>query len=203
MQKFETLTAVAAPIVSPNVDTDQIFPSRFQSKNRADGRFGDYFLHDRRFDSEGQPKPDFTLNDERFCGAKILVAAANYACGSARPGAVYSHLDYGIRVVIAESFGAVFPTVAFKTGLLTIQLEPAQTTAIREQLLLAPGAKVTVDLREQIVVAPGGERFGFDIDSFAKRMLLDGLDEINLTLQHVDDIKLVEARRKALLPWLY
>lgn len=203
MQKFEKLTSVAAPLPMRDVDTDQIFPSRFQSRNRADGKFGDYFLHDQRFDGEGRPKADCILNDERLRGARILVAGANYACGSARPGAIYSHLDFGIRAIIAESFGAVFPTVAFKSGLLTVQLDAAHTSALRSQLLRAPGAEVAVDLEDQVVVAPDGQRFGFDIDPFAKRMLLEGIDEIDLTLKYVDEIQQFEARRRAAMPWVF
>src|ERR1700761_7221970 len=120
MTHFEVLKARAVPFTMDNVDTDQIFPSRFVSKDRADGEYGDYFLHDQRFDEAGNLKSQFILNDQRYHGARIIVASANYACGSARPGAIYSHLDYGISAIIAESYGSVFPTVAYKSGLLTI-----------------------------------------------------------------------------------
>jgi 3-isopropylmalate/(R)-2-methylmalate dehydratase small subunit len=202
MQKFEIVTAVAAPILARDVDTDQIFPSRFLSRNRAEGRYGDYLLHDQRFDSEGRTKPDFVLSDKRFRNAKILVAAANYACGSARPGAVFAHLDFGIRAIIADSFGAVFPTVAFKYGLLTAQLAPEHVAELLAQLLRAPGSQVTIDLPEQAVIAPDGQRFGFDIDPFAKRLLAEGLDQIGLTLAYREDIERFEERRRAGLPWL-
>jgi 3-isopropylmalate/(R)-2-methylmalate dehydratase small subunit len=201
MEKFETLTAVAAPITARDVDTDQILPSRFQSRNRADGRFGDYLLHDHRVDAEGRSK-GFVLDHESFRGAKILVAAANYACGSARPGAVFAHLDYGIRAIVAESFGAVFPTVAFKYGLLTVQLPPEQVAALREQLTRSPGAKVTIDLPAQVVIAPDGQHHDFEIDAFAKRLLVEGLDQIGLTLRYEKEIEKVEARRRAAMPWL-
>src|SRR3954454_22381581 len=108
MAKFEELKAIAIPLGFDNIDTDQIFPSRFSSKNRADGMFGEYLLHDHRFDDNGVKKRDFIFNDERLQGAQILVAAGNYACGSARPGAVFAHIDYGFRALIAESFGPVF-----------------------------------------------------------------------------------------------
>jgi 3-isopropylmalate/(R)-2-methylmalate dehydratase small subunit len=202
MQKFETVTAVAAPILARDVDTDQILPSRFLSRNRAEGRYGDFLLHDHRFDAEGRPKPDYVLSDERFRNAKILVAAANYACGSARPGAVFAHLDFGIRAIIAESFGAVFPTVAFKYGLLTAQLAPEHVAELLAQLLRAPGSQVTIDLPEQAVIAPDGQRFGFDIDPFAKRLLVEGLDQIALTLAYREDIERFEQRRRGEQPWL-
>lgn len=203
MAGFETLTAAAVPIATDNVDTDQIFPSRFTSKNRDDGGFGRCFLHDWRFDANGRPNEDCLLNDPRLADAKIIVAAANYACGSARPGAIYSHVDHGIQAVIAESFGPVFPTVAFKSGLLTIRLSRDETRRLREQLLASLGSSVTIDLRQQVVVAPDGERIAFDMDPFAKRMFIEGLSEIELTLQLVDRIEAFEARHRAALPWLH
>ena len=203
MPGFHTLTAVAAPIVADNVDTDQIFPSRFTSKNRADGMFGTYFLHDQRFDDAGAPRIDCILNDERLKDAKILVASANYACGSARPGAIYSHLDYGIRAVIAESFGPVFPTVAFKSGLLTIQLSKDAVASIRDHLLRNLGAEVSIDVAQQFVVAPDETRYSFEIDHFAKRMFVEGISEIDLTLGLVDKIEAFEARQRLAMPWLY
>lgn len=202
MPGFQTLTAVAAPIVTDDVDTDQIFPSRFTSKNRADGMFGTYFLHDQRFDESGAPRADCILNDERLKDANIIVAAANYACGSARPGAIYSHLDYGIRAVIAESFGPVFPTVAFKSGLLTIQLPKDAVQAIRGQLLRNVGAEVSIDVAHQVVAAPDGTRYPFEIDHFAKRMFIEGVSEIDLTLGLVDKIEAFEAEHRAAMPWL-
>jgi len=203
MAGFEVLTAVAVPIAIDNVDTDQIFPSRFTSKSRADGMFGRYFLHDQRFDEHDQPRAEFVLNDEQYAGAKIIVAAANYACGSARPGAIYSHLDYGIEVIVAESFGPVFPTVAFKSGLLTVQLPKKDAADIRQALLVQPGAKVTVDLKDQVIVAPDGARHSFDIDPFVKRMFVEGRSETDLTLALRDKIEAFEARQRASMPWLY
>lgn len=202
MEKFETLTAVAAPILARDVDTDQIFPSRFLSRKRAEGKYGDYLLHDHRFDAEGRPMPGFVLSDERYLKAKVLVAAANYACGSARPGAVFAHVDFGIRAIIAESFGAVFPTVAFKYGVLTAQLAPEHVAELLAQLQRSPGSEVTIDLPRQTVIAPDGQRFGFDIDGFAKRLLVEGLDQIGLTLSYREDIERFEAKRRAALPWL-
>lgn len=203
MAQFETLTAIAAPIVGDNIDTDQIFPSRFISKDRAAGLYGTYFLHDLRFDENGAPRPDFVLNDKRVEGAKIIIAGANYACGSARPGAIYSHLDCGIQAIIAESFGPLFPTVAFKSGLLTIQLPKESARHCREMLLRQLGATITIDLKRQIVVSPDGQSFPFEIDYFAKKMFVEGLNEIDLTLQLRDQIEAFEARHRLSLPWVY
>jgi 3-isopropylmalate/(R)-2-methylmalate dehydratase small subunit len=203
MAQFSVLTAVAAPIVTDNVDTDQIFPSRFSSKDRADGKFGTYFLHDQRFDADGGRNGAFILNDERLRDARIIVAAANYACGSARPGAIYSHLDYGIEAIIAESFGPVFPTVAYKSGLLTIQLPAADTAYIRDRLLASLGAQVTIDLQAQRVVAPDGKAFAFEMDHFVKRMFVEGISEIDLTLGYQPKIEVLEARLRSALPWVY
>jgi 3-isopropylmalate/(R)-2-methylmalate dehydratase small subunit len=181
MAQFDKLTAVAAPIVTDNIDTDQIFPARFMSKDRADGMFGNYFLHDQRFDENGSKRDDFILNDKRLKNARIIVASANYACGSARPGAIFSHLDYGVHAVIAESFGPLFAAVAYKSGLLTVRLTKEETKYLRDKLLENIGAEITIDLDHQVVVAPDGRAFEFEIDHFVKRMFMEGLSEIDLT----------------------
>ena len=203
MAQFTVLTAVAAPIAADNIDTDQIFPSRFSSKDRADGQFGNYFFGDQRFDESGAKRASSILNDERVSKAKILVAASNYACGSARPGAIYAHLDYGIEAIIAESFGPVFSTVAFKSGLLTIRLAKDAVDFIRGALIKNLGASLTIDLRSQTIVAPEGETFSFEIDYFAKKMFIEGVSEIDLTLRYRDMIEAFEARRRLALPWLH
>lgn len=203
MEALTTLTAVAAPIVADNVDTDQIFPARFISKDRRDGGYAAYFLHDHRFDDEGRPKSDCVLNDPRFSSAKILVAGANYASGSGRPGAIFSHLDFGVRAIIAESFGPVFSAVAYKSGLLTVALARASIVAITRQILESPGREVTVDLGAQTVVAPDGTAFSFDIDHFVKRMIMEGRSEIDLTLTFEDKISATEAALRRSLPWVF
>lgn len=203
MSNFNVLTAIAAPLAIDNVDTDQIFPSRFTSKRRADGQFGTYLLYDQRFDETGNVKSDFVLNDARFHEARILVAASNYACGSARPGAIFSHIDFGIRAIIAESFGPVFAEVAYKSGLLTIQLAKQDTAYLRDVLSEKPGSQLTIDLTEQVVVAPDGRRFAFQIDPFTKRIFVQGGSEIDLTLSMKDQIVAFEARRRKVVPWAY
>lgn len=203
MAKLEKLTSVAVPIVANNVDTDQIFPSRFTGRSRTGGAFSTYFFHDCRFGPAGNKLGDFILNDARMVGAQIIVAADNYACGSARPGAVYAHTDYGIRVIIAESFGPVFAAVAYKAGLLTIQLTADHVKNLREQLLGRLGAEITVDLREQFVVAPNGTHLAFDIDPFVKKIVMGGLSEIELTLGLKDKLDEFETRQRHSLPWLF
>lgn len=200
---FEVLRAVAVPIAMDNVDTDQIFPSRFVSKDRADGKYGDYFLHDWRFNEAGQENKDFVLNNPQYRGAKIIVASKNYACGSARPGAIYSHLDYGVSVIIAESFGSVFPTVAYKSGLLTIQVEKDVAREIREALLRDPGSEVEIDLRDQRIRLADGRQFDFEIDNFIKTIFVEGISEISLTLRYRSKIEEFESTLPDSFPWLY
>lgn len=203
MAGFETLTAVAAPLGLDNLDTDQIFPARFSAKDRRDGKFGTYFLHDLRFDMNGGRNPEFILNDERLEKTQILVAAANYACGSGRPGAIFSHIDFGIRAIIAESFGAVFSSVAYKFGLLAIQLPRDQVTRLRDQLFAKLGLEIAIDLKNQVVIAPDRTQFPFDIDPFVKRMIMEGRSEIELTLGLEDKIAAFETRQGAKTPWIF
>jgi 3-isopropylmalate/(R)-2-methylmalate dehydratase small subunit len=203
MAGFTTLTAVAAPIAMDNLDTDQIFPARFSSKDRRDGQFGTYFLHDLRFDRYGKPNPDFILNEPKLKTAKILVGASNYACGSGRPGAIFSHVDFGVRAVIAESFGAVFSSIAYKSGLLTIPLPREEVTRLRDQLAASAGAEITIDLAGQTIIAPDGAAFRFEIDHFVKRMIMEGLSEIDLTLGLHERITEFDARQRISLPWIF
>lgn len=201
--RFEVLRAVAVPMAIDNIDTDQIFPSRFVSKDRREGKYGDYFLHDRRFSEGEQPNQEFVLNDRRYHGAKIIVASKNYACGSARPGAIYSHLDYGIDAIIAESFGPVFPTVAYKSGLLTIQVGEETAQNIRTALFETPGLSIEIDLGKQIIEVADGLRFSFDFDPFIKKMFMEGISEISYTLGHSSKIEAFESTLAGTVPWLY
>lgn len=203
MAIFDTLTAVAAPLGTDNIDTDQIFPARFSSRRRENGEFGTYFFHDQRYDSEGKENKDFVLNDIRFKGAKIIVGAGNYACGSGRIGAIYAHIDFGIRAVIAESFGPVFPQVAYKSGLLTIQVSKENANSLRGNLISKPGSKITIDLNIQKILLADAAPIEFEIDCFVKQMLLKGVQEIDITLTHREHIENFEARHKTRLPWLY
>jgi 3-isopropylmalate/(R)-2-methylmalate dehydratase small subunit len=202
MRKLEVLTAVAAPLDMNNVDTDQIFPARFTSKDRKIAGYGDCYLHDLRYDPAGAARENFILNDARLRNAEIIVAGANYACGSARPGAVYTHLDRGLRAVVAESFGPLFSAVAYKSGLLAIQIRSEEASNLRKQLRESIGSRVTIDLPSQVVVAPDRARYAFEIDPFVKRMIVEGLDEIELTLGLSNQIEAFAARQRDELPWL-
>ena len=203
MRKFEVLMAVAAPLETNNIDTDQIFPARFTSRDRKERGYGDYYLHDLRYDESGHARRDFVLNDARLKDAQIIVAGANYACGSARPGAIYTHVDHGVRAVVAESFGPLFSAVAYKSGLLTVQLEPEEIADLRKQLSDNRGALVTLDLPKQTVRAPNGARYAFAIDPFVKRMLVEGIDEIQLTLSFAKQIDDFTECRRQQMPWIF
>jgi 3-isopropylmalate/(R)-2-methylmalate dehydratase small subunit len=202
MDKFVTLTAIAAPIDMDNVDNDQVIPARLMRKQRIGNAYAQYLFHDLRFESDGREKPEFVLNQPAYRDAKIIVAAHNYACGSSRLGAVYVHYDYGIRCVVATSFGDVFFNNCFKNGILPVRL-PAEVTAdIRRQLHARPGATLSVDLPAQTVTDTNGKVHEFAVDPFAKRCLLEGLSDIKLTLEREAEIAAFEARHRQKLHWL-
>ena len=202
MRPFTRLDAIAVPLDLANVDTDQLLPARFLKKPRGAGlSYADYLLRDLRFRADGTPDPDVGLNRPPFDRAEILVADANFGCGSSREGAVYALLDFGIRAVIAPSFGDIFAGNAAKNGVLTVELSAARAAALRAALHAAPGARVAVDLAAQTVTAPDGETLGFAIDPFRKTCLLGGLDDIALTQRHADAIAAFEAADAAARPW--
>jgi 3-isopropylmalate/(R)-2-methylmalate dehydratase small subunit len=201
MEKFQRLDAVAVPIATPNVDTDQIVPARFLRKPRSGG-YGGFLFHDLRFDESGAEKPSFVLNAPAYRGARILVGEKNFGCGSSREHAVYALWDYGFRAVIAPSFGDIFFSNCFKNGLLPIVLPAEQVKALQAELTQRPGAGVVVDLERQEVVAPSGNVHRFEVDSFRKQCLLQGLDEIALTLSHDADIAAFERKQAEEVRWL-
>jgi 3-isopropylmalate/(R)-2-methylmalate dehydratase small subunit len=192
MEPFTRLDAVAVPLARPNVDTDQIVPSRYLQKPRSDD-FGAYLFRDLRFRADGS-EIDFVLNRPPWRAARIVVAERNFGCGSSREHAVWALHDYGIRAVIAASFGDIFATNATKNGLLPIVLPEPVVLALIGALEREPGARVAVDLASQTVAGPDGSVHRFDVDPFVKRCLLDGLDEIDYTLTLVDRIEAFEAR---------
>ncbi len=202
MQPFTTVTAPAAPLDMPNVDTDQIIPARFLKRPR-DERYALYLFHDLRFEDEGGPeKPGFLLNQEPWRQARILVADRNFGCGSSRESAVYALMAGGFRAVIAPSFGDIFFNNSLKNGFLPIVLAPEICAELRRQLHARPGAEITIDLESQTVTAPDGNRHRFEIDPFPKYCLLRGLDDIQFTLEYQKDIEAFEERRKAEMSWL-
>ncbi len=201
MERFTVLTAVAVPIDMMNVDTDQIIPARFHRQPRGDG-YGRFLFHDHRFDEDGSPGKDFILDRAPFRDARIVVGERNFGCGSSREGAVFAFVDYGIRCVIAPSFGDIFRTNCFKNGLLPIVAKPRVAADVRHRLHDAPGATITVDLEVQTFADPDGATHAFEIDAFHKRCLLMGLDDIDVTLEYEDDIAAFEERHRREVPWL-
>jgi 3-isopropylmalate/(R)-2-methylmalate dehydratase small subunit len=199
MKPFERLDAVALPIVQPNLDTDQILPARYLQKPRAND-FGTFLFRDLRFRKDGSENPDFILNNGPYRRTRIVVAARNFGCGSSREHAVWALYDYGVRAVIAPSFGDIFFNNSLKNGLLPI-VQPAEVVeSLLAALVAAPGSHVAVDLENQVVTAPDGSRHAFAIDPFPKQCILKGLDELDYTLSQMDQIIRFERRYDAETP---
>ena len=201
MSPFTRITAPAAPIDLPNVDTDRIVPARFLRKPRSP-EYARFLFHDLRFTDDGALRPDFVLNQPAYRESRVLIAAENFACGSSREGAVWALDAYGIRAVIAPSLGDIFHQNCFKNGLLPVILPAENAAALRRQLRERPGSAVTVDLETQTVTGPDGATHRFEIDPFRKQMLLTGQDEIALTQTYESSIAAFEARQRAEFPWV-
>jgi len=211
MDKFEKMTAIVAPLDRSNVDTDAIIPKQFLKSIQRSG-FGPNAFDEWRYLDHGEPgmdnskrplNPDFVLNQQRYQGAQILLARKNFGCGSSREHAPWALLDYGFRVIIAPSFADIFFNNCFKNGILPIVLDEEKVDQLFKEVEANEGYQLTVDLEAQAITTPGGETIGFDVDPFRKHCLINGLDDIGLTLQHVDDIKAYEERRKQEAPWLF
>ncbi|WJW74518.1 3-isopropylmalate dehydratase small subunit [Thiohalobacter sp. IOR34] len=211
MKKFETFTGLVAPLDRPNVDTDAIIPKQFLKSIKRTG-FGPNLFDEWRYLDRGEPgedhsqrplNPDFVLNQPRYQGAEILLARENFGCGSSREHAVWALTDYGFRVVIAPSFADIFYNNSFKNGLLPIALDAETVDRLFRETEATEGYRLTVDLEHQRITTPGGENISFEIDPFRKHCLLEGLDDIGLTLQHADEIRAYEARRREEAPWLF
>ena len=202
MQRFEKLTAPAAPIDEKNIDTDRLAPARFLMNSRADG-YAQYLFHDRRFDAEGKEKTDFILNQAPFRAARIVVADDNFGSGSSREHAVWALVDYGIRAVIAPSFGPILFVNSLKNGLLPLVIDAEIAADLRRQLHAAPGSEIAIDLERQEVTGPDGARHIFEIAPAHRHRLLEGLDDIDLTLAHADKITEFEKRHAASCGWLF
>ena len=201
MEPFRRLDAVALPMGTPNVDTDQIIPARFLWRKRSDG-WGELLFNDLRLNDDGSEKPQFLLNWPQYRGARVLVGDRNFGCGSSREHAVWSLYDYGFRAVIAPSFGDIFFNNSFQNGLLPI-VQPAELCeSLRAQLEETPGARIAVDLAAQQIVAPDGAVYGFAIDPFRKECLLAGTDNIAFTLNQIDQITAFEKTYERKLPWM-
>ncbi|MDX1654412.1 MAG: 3-isopropylmalate dehydratase small subunit [Candidatus Competibacteraceae bacterium] len=211
MQPFVEETGIVVPLDRSNVDTDAIIPKQYLKSIKRTG-FGPNLFDDWRYLDPGEPgmdpasrrpNPDFVLNQDRYQGATILLARKNFGCGSSREHAVWALTDYGFRAVIAPSFAEIFFNNSFKTGLLPIVLTEAEVDRLFHQVQEDPGARLTIDLPAQSVTTHEGEVFHFDIDEFRKHCLLQGLDDIGLTLQHADEIRDYEKRRMEEAPWLF
>ncbi|MEW6645587.1 MAG: 3-isopropylmalate dehydratase small subunit [Pseudomonadota bacterium] len=211
MEKLIKVTGIVAPMDRPNVDTDAIIPKQFLKSIKRSG-FGPNLFDEWRYLDHGEPgmdnskrplNPDFVLNQPRYQDAKILLARDNFGCGSSREHAPWALEDYGFRVIIAPSFADIFFNNCFKNGLLPIKLDGVIVDRLFKETAATEGYQLTVDLETQTITTPGGESIKFDVDAFRKHCLLNGLDDIGLTLQHVDAIKAYEARRRQEAPWLF
>jgi len=194
MKPFIKHTGLVATLDRVNVDTDQIIPKQFLKRIERTG-FGECLFYDWRFLDDGTPNPEFELNQPRFKGATILVARANFGCGSSREHAPWALLDYGFRSIIAPSFADIFYNNCFKNGMLPVALSEEQVERLFQQAVGNIGYELTVDLQRQWVTDDFGLRFSFEVDPFRRECLLKGLDDIGLTLQHEDLIRDHEAQR--------
>jgi 3-isopropylmalate/(R)-2-methylmalate dehydratase small subunit len=198
MTPFRIHTGTVVPIDRPNIDTDQIIPKQFLKRIERTG-FDTCLFNDWRYLADGTPNPDFALNFPRYKGASILVAGKNFGCGSSREHAPWSLSEYGFRVIIAPSFADIFRNNSLKNGLLTVTLSDEDTTRVIQSAETREGYALTVDLERETVNDGEGFEASFSIEPFRKTCLLNGLDDIGLTLRHADDISLFEAGRPA---WL-
>ena len=212
MQKFNRLEGLVAPLDRANVDTDAIIPKQFLKSIKRSG-FGVNLFDAWRYLDHGEPgmdtarrkpNPDFVLNQPRYKGASVLVARRNFGCGSSREHAPWALDDYGFRALIAPSYADIFYNNCFKNGLLPIVLPETQVDRIFHDVAAFPGFRLVVDLGAQTVAYPDGSQlFSFEVDAFRKHCLLNGLDEIGLTLQHAVEIKTFETKRRIEQPWLF
>ncbi len=212
MEKFTRLEGLAAPLDRANVDTDAIIPKQFLKSIRRSG-FGVNLFDAWRYLDHGEPgmdpvtrkpNPDFVLNQPRYRGANILLVRKNFGCGSSREHAPWALGDFGFRALIAPSYADIFYNNCFKNGLLPVVLPESQVDRLFHDIAAFPGFRLVIDLGAQTVAYPDGSQvFTFEIDSFRRHCLLNGLDDIGLTLRHVDEIKAFEAKRRVEQPWLF
>jgi 3-isopropylmalate/(R)-2-methylmalate dehydratase small subunit len=202
MEKFTSLTGVAAPLPMINVDTDMIIPKQFLKTIKRTG-LGRNLFDEMRYNPDGSEKPEFVLNKRPYRKASILVAGANFGCGSSREHAPWALLDFGIRCVIAPSFADIFYNNCFKNGILPIVLPQEQVDKLMDDAERGENAVVSVDLEKQEIRGPDGGCIKFDIDPFRKHCLLNGLDDIGLTLQKASSIDSFESKNRASQPWLW
>jgi 3-isopropylmalate/(R)-2-methylmalate dehydratase small subunit len=211
MEPFTKLDGLVVPLDRANVDTDAIIPKQFMKSILRTG-FGPNLFDEWRYQDHGEPgqdvskrplKLDFPLNQKRYGGASILLTRSNFGCGSSREHAPWALRDYGIRVLIAPSFAEIFYGNCIKNGMLPIVLDAACVDMLFKEVAINTGYRLTIDLERQTIAKPNGDQFAFEIDAFHKRCLIDGLDDISLTLADADRILVYEARRREAEPWLF
>lgn len=211
MRKFTQVTGIVAPIDRANVDTDMIIPKQFLKSIKRTG-FGKNLFDELRYLDEGQPdqscegRPlnnDFMLNQARYAGSTVLLARQNFGCGSSREHAPWALEDYGFRCVIAPSFADIFYNNCFKNGILPVTLDEAIVDQLFVDLLANEGYEITIDLEQQTIVPPNGDPIPFEVDAFRKHCLINGLDDIGVTLEDADSIKAFEAKSRQASPWLF
>ncbi len=211
MQKYTTLTGIVAPLDRANVDTDLIIPKQFLKSIKRTG-FGDNLFDELRYLDEGylgqdiakRPKnPDFVLNQARYTGATILLTRSNFGCGSSREHAPWALNEYGFRTIIAPSYADIFFNNSFKNGMLPVILTESEVDELFKECVANEGYQLTVDLENQKVVSPNGREYHFEVDAFRKHCLLNGLDDIGLTLQDSDSIRAFEEKARADRPWVF
>ncbi len=211
MKAFTQLKGLACPIDRANIDTDAIIPKQFLKSIKRSG-FGPYLFDEWRYKDHGEPgmdctnrplNPDFVLNQPRYKGAQIMLARENFGCGSSREHAPWALEDYGFRAIIAPSFADIFFNNCFKNGMLPIVLSADDVDALFKETESAEGYKLNIDLSTQTITTPSGKIYTFEVDTFRKHCLLNGLDDIGLTMQHQDAIKAFETKHRAAQPWLF
>jgi 3-isopropylmalate/(R)-2-methylmalate dehydratase small subunit len=200
MKKFTTLTGVAAPLPMINVDTDMIIPKQFLKTIERTG-LGKSLLYELRYDDEGKERPDFVLNKPAYRKAEILVAGDNFGCGSSREHAPWALLDFGIRCVISTSFADIFYNNCFKNGILPIKVKPRELELLMDDANRGANATITIDLERQEIRGPDGGVVKFEVDAFRKHCLLNGLDDIGLTMQKEKSINRYEEKAALARPW--
>lgn len=201
MEPLITLTSRAVPLTLANINTDQLFPARFIKKPRAVG-YAQYLFHDIRRTDDGQLSPEFSLNQSKFDGAKILVAGPNFGSGSSREGAVYALYDSGFRVILAPSFGEIFASNCLKNGMLTARLNTDVIHQIQTELTTTENPELAIDIAKETLVTNAGAEIRLDLDPFQKHCLMNGLNEIDLSLEFDDAITRFESDYRKAFPWI-
>lgn len=211
MEKFTRLDGLVVPLDRSNVDTDAIIPKQFLKSIKRTG-FGPFLFDEWRYLDHGEPEmdcsgrplnQDFVLNQARYQGAQILLTRENFGCGSSREHAPWALLDYGFRALIGPSFADIFRNNCFKNGILPLTLGEAAIEQLFREVAATPGYRLLVDLEQETVTSPGGDTFHFSVDPFRRQCLLKGLDDIDLTLGHLEEIRAFETRHRQQQPWLF